>query len=184
MRVFELKSGKCLHVVGPDILYPTVTKNGRHLLCTNSFNDIAIWNLETAVKEKQMLKHPPTTAIVRVSCVDLKMVVTVSDDLMAHVWDLEPQSGADVNFEDNKDKNSIQQLVLIKSSVQKQVITKSKTPGPICVWNLSSCQIIRTLKNTNADEVLVVDETRSYPIRHKACYYRPPRRKTHQAHAI
>lgn len=161
VRVFELKSGKCLHVLGPDILYPTVTKNGRHLLCTNSVNDIAIWNLETAVKEKQMLKHPPTTAIVRVSCVDLKMVVTVSDDLMARVWDLEPQGGADVNFENNKDKNSIQQLVLIKSSVQKQVITKSKTPGPICVWNLSSCQIIRTLNNTNADEVLVVDETRA-----------------------
>ena len=161
VRVFELKSGKCLHVLGPDILYPTVTKNGRHLLCTNSFNDIAIWNLENAVKEKQLLKHPPTTAIVRVSCVDLKVVVTVSDDLMARVWDLEPQGDSEVNFEDNKDNNSIQQLVLTKSSVQKQVITKSKTPGPICVWNTSSCQIIRTLNNTNADEVLVVDETRA-----------------------
>ena len=161
VRVFELKSGKCLHVLGPDILFPTVTKNGRHLLCTSSFNDIAIWNLETAVKEKQMLKHPPTTAIVRVSCVDLKMVLTVSDDLMARVWDLEPQEGSEVNFEDNKDVNSIQQLVLIKSSVQKQVITKSKTPGPICVWNTSSCQVIRTLSNTNADEVLVVDDTRA-----------------------
>ena len=161
VRVFELNSGKCLHVLGPDILYPSVTKNGRHMLCTNSFNDIAIWNLETAVKEKQMLKHPPTTAIVRVSCVDLKMVVTVSDDLMARVWDLEPQGGSEVSFEDNNDKNSIQKLVLIKSSVQKQVITKSKTPGPICVWSLSSCQIIRTLNNTNADEVLVVDDTRA-----------------------
>lgn len=161
VRVFELTSGKCLHVLGPDILYPTVTKDGRHMLCTNSFNDIAIWNLETAVKEKQMLKHPPTTTIVQVSCVDLKMVVTVSDDLMARVWDLEAQAGSEVSFEDNKDKNSIQQLVLIKSSVQKQVITKSKTPGPICVWNLSSCQIIRTLNNTNADEVLVVDDTRA-----------------------
>lgn len=161
VRVFELNSGKCLHVLGPDILYPAVTKNGHHMLCTNSFNDIAIWNLETAVKEKQMLKHPPTIAIVRVSCVDLKMVVTVSDDLMARVWDLEPQGGSEVSFEDNKDTNSIQHLVLIKSSVQKQVITKSKTPGPICVWNLSSCQIIRTLNNTNADEVLVVDDTRA-----------------------
>ena len=160
VRVFELISGKCLHVLGPGILYSTVTKSGRYLLCTDSFNDIAVWNLETAVKEKQMLKHPPTTAIVRIACVDLKMVVTVSDDLMARVWDLEPQ-GDDVNFENNKDKNSIQQLVLIKSSFQKQVITKSKTPGPICVWNLSSCQVIRTLNNTNADEVLVVDETRA-----------------------
>ena len=161
VRVFELKSGKCLHVLGPDILFPTVTKNGRHLLCTSSFNDIEIWNLETAVKEKQMLKHPPTTAIVRVACVDLKMVLTVSDDLMARVWDLEPQGGSEVTFEDNKDVNSIQQLTLIKSSVQKQVITKSKTPGPICVWNTSSCQVIRTLSNTNADEVLVVDDTRA-----------------------
>ena len=161
LRVFELNSGKCLHVLGPDILYPTVTKNGRHLLCTNSLNDISIWNLETAVKEKQLLKHPPTTAIVRVACVDLKMVLTVSDDLMARVWDLEPQGGSEINFEDNKDVNSIQQLVLIRSSVQKQVITKSKTPGPICVWNTSSCQVIRTLNNTNADEVLVVDDTRA-----------------------
>lgn len=161
LRVFELNSGKCLHVLGPDILYPTVTKNGRHLLCTNSLNDISIWNLETAVKEKQLLKHPPTTAIVGVACVDLKMVLTVSDDLMARVWDLEPQGGSEVNFEDNKDVNSIQQLVLIRSSVQKQVITKSKTPGPICVWNTSSCQVIRTLNNTNADEILVVDDTRA-----------------------
>ena len=161
VRVFELNSGKCLHILGPDILYPTVTKNGRHMLCTNSFNNIAVWNLETAIREKQMLKHPPTTAIVRVSCVDLKMVVTVSDDLMARVWDLETQGGSEVSFEDNRDTNSIQQLILIKSSVQKQVITKSKTPGPICVWNLSSCQIIRTLNNTNADEILVVDDTRA-----------------------
>lgn len=161
LRVFELNSGKCLHVLGPDILYPTVTKNGRHLLCTNSLNDISIWNLETAVKEKQLLKHPPTTAIVGVACMDLKMVLTVSDDLMARVWDLEPQGGSEVNFEDNKDVNSIQQLVLIRSSVQKQVITKSKTPGPICVWNTSSCQVIRTLNNTNADEILVVDDTRA-----------------------
>ncbi|XP_022796831.1 NACHT and WD repeat domain-containing protein 2-like isoform X2 [Stylophora pistillata] len=161
VRVFELNTGKCLHILGPDILYPAVTKNGRHMLCTNNFNDIAIWNLETAIKEKQVLKHPPTTAIVRVSCVDLKTVVTVSDDLMARVWDLETQEGSEVCFEDNKETNSIQQLIPIKSSVQKQVITKSKTPGPICVWNLSSCQIIRTLNNTNADEILVVDDTRA-----------------------
>lgn len=160
-RVFELVSGKCLHVLGPDILYPTVTKSGRHLLCTSSLNDIAIWNLETAVKEKQLLKHPPTTAIERVACVDLKVILTVSDDLMARVWDMEQEGGAEVNFEDNKDVNSIQQLVLIKSSVQKHVITKSKTPGPICVWNTSSCQVIRTLNNTNADEILVVDDTRA-----------------------
>ena len=161
VRVFELNTGKCLHVLGPDILYPTVTKNGRYMLCTNNFNDIAIWNLETGIKEKQVLKHPPMTAIVRVSCVDLRTVLTVSDDLMARVWDLETQEGSEACFEDNKETNSIQQLIPIKSSVQKQVITKSKTTGPICVWNLSSCQIIRTLNNTNADEILVVDDTRA-----------------------
>ena len=161
VRVFELISGKCLHVLGPDILYPAVTSNGRHLLCTNTQNDIAIWNLETAVKEKHVLKHPPTTAVVRVACVDLKVILTVSDDRVARVWDMEAQGGSEVNFEDNKGVNSIQNLILIKSSVQKQVITKSKTPGPICVWNTSSCQVIRTLTNTNADEVLVVDDTRA-----------------------
>ena len=126
LLVFDLTSGKCLHVLGPDIYYPTVTKDGRYMLCTNKDNNTSVWNLETAVKEKSVLKHPPTATITKIMSLDLRIVVTVADDLMARVWDLQQQDASHTNFEDNKDENSIQQLVLIKSSVQKQVITKSR----------------------------------------------------------
>ena len=161
IRVLELQSGKCLHDLGPDILSPTVTPDGRHMLCSNNSSDVSIWNLETGVKEKHVIKHPPMTTITEIASVDLKIIVTVCDDDVVRVWDLERQEVMDANFEDNMGVNSVQQLHMIKSSIQKQVVTKSKTDGPICVWNLSSCQVIRTLNGTNADEIFVVDDTRA-----------------------
>ena len=55
LRVFDIKSSNCLHVLGPDILHPTVTFNGRYMLCTNCYNDVSMWNLETAMKERHVI---------------------------------------------------------------------------------------------------------------------------------
>ncbi|XP_048576749.1 NACHT and WD repeat domain-containing protein 2 isoform X2 [Nematostella vectensis] len=161
LRVFDLGSLNCLHVLGPDILYPAVTGDGRFMLCANCYNDVSVWNVETATKERNVIRHPPTTAITHIVTNDMKIIVTVSDDKLVRVWDLEREESANVDFEDNKGDNSIEHLMLIKSIVQKQVVTKSRAKGPICVWNVSNCQPIRTLIGTEADEVLVVDETRA-----------------------
>ena len=45
--------------------------------------------------------------------------------------------------------------------MQKQAVTKSRAGGPICVWNLGSCSVMRTLNGANADDIFVVDETRA-----------------------
>jgi len=91
VRVFDVKSSNCLHVLGPDILYPTVTLNGRYMLCTNCYNDVSIWNLETAMKERHVIRHPPTTTIRHIISLDGKVIVTASDDKLVRVWDLEQE---------------------------------------------------------------------------------------------
>ena len=161
VRVLELGSGKCLHILGPDIVSPEVTRDGRHMLCANSTNDVSVWSLVTGVKERNAIGHPPAATITQIASADLKLVVTVTDGDLARVWDLERRGGAEETFEDNDSVDSVQQLFLIKSNVQKQAITRSKTEGPICVWNLSSCLVIRTLNGTRADELFVVDDTRA-----------------------
>lgn len=50
--MFELNIGKCFYVLGLDIFYFIVIKNGCYMLCINNFNDIVIWNLEIGIKEK------------------------------------------------------------------------------------------------------------------------------------
>lgn len=95
-------------MLGSDIIYPTITQDGRHMLCTNCYNDVSIWNLETALKERHVIKHPTNTEIVKISCLDLKIVVTISDDRVVRVWDLEREEVSNVSFEDNQGENSIQ----------------------------------------------------------------------------
>ena len=49
---------------------------------------------------------------------------------------------------------------MVKGKMQKQVVTKSRSNGPICVWNVGSCSVVRTVNGVNADDIFVVDETR------------------------
>ena len=54
-----------------------------------------------------------------------------------------------------------QKLAMIKGKMQKQAVTKSRAGGPICVWNLGSCSVMRTLNGANADDIFVVDRNPS-----------------------
>lgn len=89
VRVFDIKSTNCLHVLGPDILYPAITSDGHYMMCTNCYNDVSVWNLETAMKERNVIRHPPSTAINHIISNNKTIIVTVSDDNMVRVWDLE-----------------------------------------------------------------------------------------------
>lgn len=91
VRVFDIKSSNCLHVLGPDILNPTVTLNGRYMLCTNCYNDVSVWNLQTAMKERHVIRHPPSTSIHQIISHDGKVIVTTSDDKLVRVWDLDQE---------------------------------------------------------------------------------------------
>lgn len=162
IRVFRLSNGEWLRTIGPDIMNPALTSDGCYILSTNSRNDISIWSMETGVKITNVFRHPPTSIITSVVANDLTKLVTLSDNKILRVWDLEKEETVQQESSQDKDNNCIRNVKFISSKgEQRLAVSKSKVSGDICVWNLSNCKPVRTLKGTQADDVLVVDETRA-----------------------
>lgn len=162
IRVFRLSNGAWLRTIGPDIVNPRFTADGCYILSTNSRNDISIWSMETGVKITNVFRHPPTSIITDIVANDLTKLVTLSDNKILRVWDLEKEETVQQGLSQDKDDNCIRNVAFIRSKgKQRQAVSKSKVSGDICVWNLSNCKAVRVLKGTQTDDVLVVDETRA-----------------------
>lgn len=162
VRVFRLSNGEWLRTIGPDVVNPRLTSDGRYILCTNSKNDISVWSMETGIKITSVFRHPPTSIITNIVANDLTKVVTLSDNKILRVWDLEKEESIQQGLSQDKDDNCIRNVMFIRGKKeQRQAVSKSKVSGDICVWNLYNCKPVRILKGTQADDVLVVDETRA-----------------------
>ena len=162
VRVFRLSNGEWLRNIGGDIVNPRLTSDGHYILSTNSRNDISVWSLETGVKLTNVFRHPPTSIITDIIANDLTMLVTLSDNGILRVWDLEKEETIQQGLSHDKNDNCIRNIMFVKSNNrQRQAVSRSKVSGDIVVWNISNCKPIRILKGTQADDVLVVDETRA-----------------------
>lgn len=162
IRVFRLSNGEWLRNIGRDIVNPRLTSDGHFILSTNSRNDISVWNVDTGIKLTNVFRHPPTSIITDIIANDLTVLVTLSDNGILRVWDLEKEETIQQGLSQDKNDNCIRNIMFVKSKgEQRQVVSRSKVSGDIVVWNLSNCKPIRILKGTQADEILVVDETRA-----------------------
>ena len=162
VRVFRLSSGEWLRNIGGDIVNPRVTSDGHYILSTNSRNDISVWSVETGVKLTNVFRHPPTSIITDIIANDLTALVTLSDNGILRVWDLEKEETIQHGLSQDKHDNCIRNIMFVKSrGEQRQAVSRSKVSGDIVVWNLSNCKPVRILKGTQADDILVVDETRA-----------------------
>ena len=162
IRVFRLGNGEWLRNIGGDIVNPRLTSDGHYILSTNSRNDISVWNLETGLKLTNVFRHPPTSIITDIIANDLTVLVTLSDNGILRVWDLEKEETIQQSFSHDKHDNCIRNVMFVKSTgEQRQAVSRSKVSGDIIVWNLSNCKPVRILKGTQADDILVVDETRA-----------------------
>lgn len=162
VRVFRLCNGEWLRNIGGDIVNPRLTSDGHYILSTNSRNDISVWSLETGLKVTNVFRHPPTSLITDIIANDLTVLVTLSDNRILRVWDLEKEETIQQGLSQDKHDNCIRNIMFVKSKgEQRQAVSRSKVSGDIVVWNLSNCKPVRILKGTQADDVLVVDETRA-----------------------
>ena len=162
VRVFRLSSGVWLRNIGRDIVNPRLTSDGHYILSTNSRNDISVWSLETGLKLTNVFRHPPTSIITDIIANDLTLLVTLSDNGILRVWDLEKEETIQQGLSQDKHDNCIRNIMFVKSrGEQRQALSRSKVSGDIVVWNLSNCKPVRILKGTQADDILVVDETRA-----------------------
>ena len=162
LRVFRLSNGEWLRNIGVDIVNPRLTSDGHYVLSTNSRNDISVWSLDTGVKLTNVFRHPPTSIITDIIANDLTVLVTLSDNGILRVWDLEKEETIQQGLSQDKNDNCIRNIMFVKSKgEQRQAVSRSKVSGDIVVWNLSNCKPVRVLKGTQADDILVVDETRA-----------------------
>ena len=162
VRVFRLSNGEWLRNIVGDIVNPRLTSDGHYILSTNSRNDISVWSLETGLKLTNVFRHPPTSIITDIIANDLTVLVTLSDNGILRVWDLEKEATIQQGLSQDKHDNCIRNIMFVKSrGEQRQAVSRSKVSGDIVVWNVSNCKPVRILKGTQADDILVVDETRA-----------------------
>jgi WD40 repeat protein len=117
IRVFRLGNGEWLRNIGGDIVNPRLTSDGHYILSTNSRNDISVWNLETGLKLTNVFRHPPTSIITDIIANDLTVLVTLSDNGILRVWDLEKEEAIQQSFSHDKHDNCIRNVMFVKSTV-------------------------------------------------------------------